>query len=54
MTKIPIEPLKWLKWPWNLENFWNTLETYKMTKISHKTWKWPKYLWNPHQLPEYS
>ena len=33
------------------KNFRNTLETYQMTKIPHKTWKLSKYHQNPQQLP---
>ena len=46
MIKIPLKPLKWLKYPskpekitklsCNLKNDWNTSEKHKITKISPK------------------
>ena len=43
MTKIPLKPIKWPKYLWNLKNNKNAPKTYRMIKIHPKPKKWLKY-----------
>ena len=49
MIKITPKPKKWPKYPWNLKTYWNTANTWKitkMTKIFLKPLIWQKYTRN--------